>query len=104
MKHLTSLRLSGVAFAAAYLASSACAADKIDFERQIKPVIELNCVVCHKEGHAKGGLRLDDKAPAFKGGDSGPALVPGDSAKSLGFKAMTAAADDDSLMPPKTKG
>jgi formylglycine-generating enzyme required for sulfatase activity len=92
-------------FAGAVLLSlSAAAADKVDFEAQIKPLIELNCLSCHKEGHAKGNLRFDNRASAFKGGDTGPAIVPGDLVKSLLYKALTAPADDDILMPPKTKG
>src|SRR5256885_6038111 len=50
-------------------------AQRIDFVKDIQPLLELNCVACHHEGHAKGGLRLDKASEAFKGGESGPAIV-----------------------------
>ena len=36
--------------------------EKVDFVKQVKPIIEVHCVACHKEGHAKGDLRMDSKA------------------------------------------
>ena len=75
----------------------------VDFVKDVQPILELNCVSCHYDGHAKGGLRLDDRASAFKGGDTGPAIVPKSLDKSLLYKAITAAPDDDALMPPKKK-
>ena len=96
-------------FAAALLgggwaSASSQAAEPIDFVKQIKPVLEMNCVACHREGHAKAGLRLDNRTGAMKGGDDGAVIVPGDPAKSLLYTSVTAAADDDKLMPPKSKG
>ncbi len=76
---------------------------RVKFAKEIQPILEFNCVACHHEGHAKGGLRLDNKADAFKGGDSGAAIVPFDLKKSLLYTATTADADDDKLMPPKNK-
>ncbi len=80
------------------------AAGKIDFSADIQPILEFNCVSCHYEGHAKGGLRLDIKAGAFKGGDTGAGIVPGNPAKSLLYTAVSVGVDDDALMPPKPKG
>ena len=42
---------------------------EIDFVRDVKPVLEHNCVSCHREGNVKGNVRLDTKAEAFKGDD-----------------------------------
>ena len=42
---------------------------KVDFVRDVKPLLELNCVSCHYEGKVKGKLRLDLKAEAFKSED-----------------------------------
>src|SRR5882762_3167703 len=49
---------------------------RIDFVKDIQPLLEVNCVACHHEGHVKGGLRLDKASEAFKGGESGPGIVP----------------------------
>ena len=48
----------------------------------------------------KGGLAVDSHAALLAGGDSGPALVPGDAAKSLIYVSMTYA-DHDMQMPPR---
>jgi formylglycine-generating enzyme required for sulfatase activity len=77
--------------------------NRINFAKDIQPILELNCVACHHEGHAKGGLRLDNKRDAFKGGDSGPAVVPFDLKASLLYASTIADPDDDKLMPPKNK-
>ncbi|MBI5775016.1 MAG: SUMF1/EgtB/PvdO family nonheme iron enzyme [Verrucomicrobia bacterium] len=77
---------------------------KADFVKDIQPILEFNCVSCHREGHAKGGLKLETKADAFTTGDGGPAIVPGDSAKSSLYTSTTVPVDDDKLMPPKNKG
>src|SRR5438874_6664811 len=74
---------------------------RVDFEKDIQPILEFHCVACHQEGHVKGGLRLDAKSGAFKGGDSGPAIVPGDSKKSPLYTSTIVAPDDEKLMPPK---
>ncbi len=64
-------------------ANAARGADKrIDYATQVQPIFAANCYACHGERKVRGGLRLDSKAPAMKGGLSGAAIVPGDSAKS----------------------
>ncbi len=77
---------------------------RINFVKDIQPILEMNCVACHKEDHAKGKLRLDNKADAFKGGEKGPAIVPWDPAKSPLHTSTTLPPDHDDLMPPKDKG
>ena len=67
---------------------------KVDFEKDIQPILEFNCVACHRETYDKGGLRLETKALALKGGETGPGLVPGNKAKSLLYTAVSAASDD----------
>jgi hypothetical protein len=59
------------------------AADLEFFESRIRPVLAENCLGCHGAKKQKGGLRLDSRAGWVKGGDSGPALVPGKADKSL---------------------
>jgi hypothetical protein len=57
-------------------------AQKIDFARQVRPILEKNCLPCHNAKKAMGQLRLDDLSLAFKGGNSGPAILPGNSQNS----------------------
>jgi len=77
---------------------------KVDFVQDVQPVLEFNCVACHREGHAKGGLRLDNAESAFAGGDSGHSIVPGRSSASLVYTSTILPEDHDDLMPPTSKG
>ncbi len=47
------------------------------FEKQVRPIFAENCHKCHGAQQQKGGLRLDSRAAILKGGDTGPAAVPG---------------------------
>ena len=77
------------------------AAVKIDFKREVQPIFEQRCYECHGEKKQKSGLRLDRKAAAFKGGDSGkPAIVSGKSADSPLLQRLLSQ-DPDEKMPPK---
>ncbi len=60
------------------------------FEEKIRPVLAEQCYKCHSAGAKKqrGGLLLDTKDGLRKGGDSGPALVPGKPRESLLVKAI----------------
>src|SRR5262245_31001873 len=77
---------------------------RVDFAKDIQPVFEFNCVACHREGHAKGGLRMDNKSDAFKGGDGGSGIVAAKPKESSIYKVTVVSPDDDALMPPKNKG
>ncbi|MDB6123096.1 MAG: hypothetical protein JWQ71_2089 [Pedosphaera sp.] len=72
------------------------------FEKKIRPVLVDQCYKCHsaKSEKVKGGLLLDSRAGLLKGGDSGPAIVPGKPNKSLLIKAI-GYTDPDLQMPPK---
>jgi len=74
------------------------------FERKIRPVLASKCADCHsaENNKLKGGLALDSSAGLLKGGDSGPAVVPGKPAESLLIKVIRHA-DPDLKMPPKEK-
>ncbi len=77
---------------------------RIEFVRDIQPILEFNCVACHREEYAKGGLRLDQAESAFAGGDSGRGIVPGKSSASLLYTSTILPEDHDDLMPPTNKG
>ncbi|MBB5040491.1 PSD1 and planctomycete cytochrome C domain-containing protein [Prosthecobacter dejongeii] len=90
---------------AAVFMSSARAAmgtDTAFFEGKIRPVLVKHCYECHsaESGKTKGGLSLDSKQGLLTGGDSGPAVVPGEPTKSLLLAAMRHE-DPDLAMPPK---
>jgi mono/diheme cytochrome c family protein len=70
-----------------------------DFERDVKPILARYCVSCHGPDKQRGGLRLDRRAEALAGGDSGPALPPGRSGASLLLSKVTAT-DAVERMPP----
>ena len=60
----------------------------VDFFKQVQPILETKCLECHRGGKAKGGLHLDSRAGALKGGKSdGAAIVPG-SARPLTFSGQ----------------
>ena len=96
---------------ALFLGSAVASADDADregiefFEKRIRPVLALRCYECHS-GSAKkveGNLLLDTKDGLRKGGDLGPAIVPGDPEKSLLIQAIRYS-DENLQMPPKEKG
>jgi hypothetical protein len=74
------------------------------FEKKVRPILVERCHECHSAGakKLKGGLYLDSRAGLLKGGDTGPAIVPGDAQKSLLVKALRWT-DPDLSMPPKKK-
>ncbi|MBE7495128.1 MAG: DUF1553 domain-containing protein [Verrucomicrobiaceae bacterium] len=70
-----------------------------DFDREIRPLLKERCVECHGPEKQKADLRLDAKPHAFKGGESGAAIVPAKSSASPLFQRITASGDE--RMPPK---
>src|SRR3954468_14208025 len=70
------------------------------FEKRVRPILVERCYECHGEKKHKGGLRLDSAAAVLKGGDSGPALVPGKPEESRIIKGISWS-DPDFQMPPK---
>src|SRR5688572_13408321 len=74
------------------------------FEARVRPVLVEHCYKCHSADAKalKGGLRLDGGTSLLKGGESGPAIVPGDPAASRLITAIRYD-DPDLQMPPKTK-
>jgi hypothetical protein len=58
------------------------------FELRVRPVLAKNCYTCHTESQM-GGLRLDSRERALKGGNSGPAIQPGDAEHSLLIQAVS---------------
>ena len=76
--------------------------DPVVFARDIKPILELRCLQCHGKGRDKGGFRVDDRAALLRGGDSGPAVVPGHGTEGM-LIALVSGLDPDEVMPKKGK-
>ncbi|MBS0266002.1 MAG: PSD1 domain-containing protein [Planctomycetes bacterium] len=72
------------------------------FEKQVRPILVEHCYECHSSQakSLKGGLKLDSRDAAVKGGDSGAGLVPGDAEKSLLIDAVRWKTFE---MPPRGK-
>ncbi len=100
-------RLLRLAMALLPLTAPAAAPDPAGvefFEKRIRPIFVDHCYSCHSAGaeKVKGGFLLDTREGLLKGGDTGPALVPGDAEKSLFIKAVRYT-DETLQMPPKNK-
>jgi mono/diheme cytochrome c family protein len=85
-----------------FVAGAAGADDAALFESKIRPILVEHCYECHSaDKKHKGNLLLDTKDAVLKGGDTGPALVPGDPVNSLLIKAVKWHGGLE--MPPKKK-
>jgi hypothetical protein len=76
---------------------------KIDYLRDIKPILAARCYACHGAVKQKGSLRLDTAALVREGGGTGPAVVPGKPADSLLLKRVLGL-DNLARMPPPDAG
>ena len=70
------------------LAAAESSEAAVDYLKEVKPLLTAKCVACHGGLRQKGNLRLDTAKFAIKGGDSGPAIVAGDSTKSVLIEAI----------------
>jgi Planctomycete cytochrome C len=77
----------------------ASAQTKVDFAKDIQPLLQHTCVKCHGAEKQKGKLRLDSKEAAFKGGKNGPVLMPGAADKSEVYRRITLPKGHDDVMP-----
>ncbi len=75
------------------------------FEKKVRPIFVENCYKCHSREaeKIKGGLLLDTRENLLKGGDTGPAILPGEPDKSLLIKAVRYT-DEELQMPPRKGG
>ncbi len=73
----------------------------IDFVKDVQPLLAKHCYECHGEKKQKAELRWDVKSAALKGGEHGPAVVPGKSAESLMIQLVAGLKGADVRMPAK---
>jgi len=72
------------------------------FETRVRPVLVAHCLPCHDAKKSRGGLRLDSREALLRGGDTGPAVVPGNAAASKLISAIQYN-NVDLQMPPRGK-
>lgn len=105
VRQLFSVVFAWVLLGIGWPANSRAAAAKIQYNRDIRPILSENCYQCHgpDKNHRKAGLRLDVKEEPFKKLDSGEtAIIPGDIEKSALIKRICTTDDDDVMPPTKT--
>ena len=72
---------------------------RVDFQRQVEPILRQHCTGCHGQTVQSGGLRLDNSADAMRGGYSGIAIKAGDGAGSRLVKMLVRPASEGPTMP-----
>ncbi|MDA0752860.1 MAG: SUMF1/EgtB/PvdO family nonheme iron enzyme, partial [Verrucomicrobia bacterium] len=75
--------------------------DAVDFSKQVKPILEANCLSCHNPENVKGELLMDTRENVIIGGEYGPALEPGKPDESSLYTLTILDPDDEDIMPPK---
>jgi uncharacterized membrane protein len=73
------------------------------YEVAVLPVLEKKCFSCHNESKAKGKLIMTSVEKFIKGGENGPAFVPGDVSQSRMMKNIALPLEHDDHMPPEGK-
>lgn len=86
------------------VAGSARAEDKVDFGKQIVPILKENCFKCHGAEKQKAKLALHTPEAITKGSKEGPVLLKGDPAKSTLYTRITLPAGHEDIMPPEDEG
>lgn len=82
--------------------SLGASSDPIEFfNTRVRPILASHCVICHTDAKM-GGLQLDSREHALKGGNSGPAIVPGNAEQSLLIRAVSHT-HERLKMPPNGK-
>ncbi len=96
--------LASIGLVAAALVNTAAAAGdetpETFFELKIRPVLVTKCLPCHGGKKVSSGLKVDSRDSLLRGGDRGPAIVPGEPGKSLLIQAVRRI-DEDLKMPPE---
>jgi hypothetical protein len=70
------------------------------YTQRVAPVLEAHCVGCHGDRRPRDGLRLDDLKFLMRGGEEGPAVVPGNPGKSPVYERLLLPSADPRAMPP----
>lgn len=79
---------------------TAASAPRVDYDKQIKPLLAAKCGACHGNGAKLGDFEIGLRAALLKGGESGPAVVPGHADMSLLIR-LVSGTEPGRVMPPK---
>ncbi|MGQ0635087.1 MAG: PSD1 and planctomycete cytochrome C domain-containing protein [Planctomycetaceae bacterium] len=90
--------LAGIAVCG--LGATLSAANEVDFAKDVRPILQARCIKCHGPEKQKSSLRVDSRTRLLAGGDSGPAIIPGDPEHSY-LVELVSSADQATRMPPK---
>jgi hypothetical protein len=77
------------------------AAADVDFAKDVKPILETNCLKCHNPEKAKGKLRMDTRENFMKGSENGPVVMAGKPEGSTLFKLINQPKTSEDRMPPE---
>src|SRR5258708_7614032 len=88
--------VAGISLALIWPAS---AETKVDFAKDIQPILLQTCVKCHGPEKQKGKLRLDSKEAAAQGGKGGGTITAGDAEKSELYRHIILPKGNDDVMP-----
>ena len=78
------------------------AGHRVDFHKEILPILQRRCAECHVGPNPKGKLGIATREAILKGGESGPAVVMGKGGESL-LVALVAGTDPDRIMPASNR-
>ncbi|EDM24991.1 hypothetical protein LNTAR_07996 [Lentisphaera araneosa HTCC2155] len=90
-------------------ASLSASESKVNFEKDLWPILERSCLECHdkekvvngKRKRPKGGLRIDSPKLLMYGAKGDPVIIPGDAEESSFYYLTVLDEDDDDIMPAK---
>ena len=104
VKRFLAVALTGMLAVPRLFAAEPTKADREFFETKIRPILANSCYKCHSHEATKlkGGLSVEFRDALLKGGENGPAIIPGDPENSMLIKAVRYT-DPDLQMPPKDK-
>lgn len=77
--------------------------EAVVYKDLIHPIFDARCTSCHNDDKLKGELKMETMEDLLKGGENGPALEAGNSAKSRLYEYITLPEDHDNHMPPEGK-
>ncbi|MEZ5384893.1 MAG: PSD1 and planctomycete cytochrome C domain-containing protein [Prosthecobacter sp.] len=97
-------RIPAITFSFALMGSLSAAPAKIEFNRDVRPILSENCFACHgfDPKHREADLRLDTFDGATEDRDGSRGIVPGDLAKSDVWQRIITDDKDDVMPPPKS--
>lgn len=97
---LTARRAGGEVKTASAASLPPPAAHKVDFVKEIQPIFQNSCYECHGAKKQEAEFRLDHKPTVLRGGELGPAIMPGKGAESL-LVQFVAGLREEGVMPKK---